>query len=160
MNSSGPFCILNTNIFNPRSFTIAGSSCLNVPAAKFLAFGDVFFPASSCFSLYFSKASRLIYTSPRICNESHGISRYFFTSGIISAFAVTSSPISPSPLVSARLNFSFPLPSFSYRSVILSPSIFSSTENVASGWSCLTLFTQFVTSSFSKTSSMESIGTS
>ena len=76
-----------------------------MPAAALRGFTKVFKPASRCRSFSASKSSRRMNTSPR--TSSTGASMRFSRLGIapmVPTVCVTSSPVSPSPRVTARFN--------------------------------------------------------
>ncbi len=110
-----------------REAVILGSSCLSVPAAALRGFRNGSSPASSRSRFTRSNSAIGKYTSPRTSSTSgtdeapRPAASTSGTARMVRTFAVTSSPLTPSPRVSART--STPR---SYRSDIAIPSILAS----------------------------------
>ena len=85
-----------------------GSFCLSEPAAQLRGLTKGSRPARFSSSLTCSKPLKLMYTSPRISRRSGGSpDRRRGIAAMARAFAVTSSPVSPSPRVAARTKAPF-----------------------------------------------------
>ena len=123
------------------------SSCLNEPAAAFLAFANCSSSSTSLSEFNFSKSSLPINTSPRT-TMSIGSFSFLGIVFIVFKFSVTSSPTTPSPLVAPLTNTPF-----LYSKAADKPSILVSTTY--SNFVLFSLAAFFILSSKSLTSSKE-----